>query len=392
MDNRKNNMDGLPDEMLVHIFSFFNTHELNKVREVSRRFYHLSQAEYLKKYPLLDYSNPILTQLKTKQNHDVSRDVFKYITILSDHLVLIGGYKGLHIVDVRSGECVQTLQVPSNFHSIKLPDNSLAIQCRQHIYILNYETGHHSLKIVCSGNFDFLCITALSDHHLVSGDRIGQLTIWDYHTNTKIRTISSTSHQLAMEGVHVATCVAALSNEQFISGHIGGKLKIWDCQTGKHVRTMLSFDINYKTHVCCISVLSNDQLASGYSDGRIKIWNYQTGHCLQTFKTEISNLHFSKKYQQTLYLVKLPNNQLICANEKGKIVIWNYKQGTCEEIPAGSVNSPFTDISGCDILTHNQILIARRQGSLETLSFPFLKQEKEQSYEKEPSKGNCLVM
>src|SRR5439155_26632898 len=103
--HNKSEIENLPQEMLVHIFSFFNKRDLAKAGEVCSAFHQVSTDEQLQQqavYPSLDYTQPLPEKLREIQCHGI---VF-CMTELSDNEIVNSCDETLRIWNIKTGECI----------------------------------------------------------------------------------------------------------------------------------------------------------------------------------------------------------------------------------------------------------------------------------------------
>src|SRR5437870_4202320 len=106
-ENNKSEIEKMPQEILVHFFSFFNKRELAKAGEVCRSFYALSRDEQLQKnaiYPKLDY-----TQLLPKKTQQIfTNEMLTCIAVLSENELVSSSFnKTVRIWNFKTGQCTK---------------------------------------------------------------------------------------------------------------------------------------------------------------------------------------------------------------------------------------------------------------------------------------------
>src|SRR5207249_6721714 len=110
MQDNPSIIETLPQEMLIHIFSFFNKRELAKAGKVCRSFHHLSHDEQLQKhaaYPPLDYTHLLPEKSYQLKLH---AGIVTCIAELSDNeIVSASADKTLRIWNIKTRECTKIL-------------------------------------------------------------------------------------------------------------------------------------------------------------------------------------------------------------------------------------------------------------------------------------------
>ena len=111
-------LEQLPDEMLLHILSFFNKKELGSIAPVNKKFNRLVHDKQLQEnapWPLLDYTQPQLDQIKNFNNDKLIRQV----EWLSDTKIASLSIHDVKIWDVHTQTCLKTFRLTESEYSSK---------------------------------------------------------------------------------------------------------------------------------------------------------------------------------------------------------------------------------------------------------------------------------
>lgn len=267
----------------------------------------------------LDFSryDPEPQPLLTLSGHKSS---LQCIAALSNGHVVSGSQDNtLRVWDVRTGQCVKTLQ---------------------HTYCI-------------------ICIAALSNGQVVGGCSDGNLRVWDVGTGQCVKTLADTFNRtdIFMMSSRMATRIIALPNDQIVVSSEDSTLRVWDVITGECLKTLYShgsrriaalpngqvvstcnddnlcvWDLstgqclktslieNPRSPPVEIAALPNGQVVGGFNDGSLRVWDLNTGQCLQILF----------KHQSPISsLVSLPGGQVVSGSEDGKLRVWDVRTGQC---------------------------------------------------------------
>src|SRR3990167_6297322 len=117
-DEPSSPLEQLPDEMLLHTLSFFNKKELGSIASVNKKFNRLVHDKQLQEnapWPLLDYTQPQLDQIKNFNNDKLIRQV----EWLSDTKIASLSIHDVKIWDVHTQTCLKTFRLTESEYSSK---------------------------------------------------------------------------------------------------------------------------------------------------------------------------------------------------------------------------------------------------------------------------------
>jgi WD40 repeat protein len=262
------NLEQLPDELLLHIFSFFNTKQLGRMGEVNQNCYRLSRDSYLDLPPSFNYSEPNL------------------VTALGVNLI--------HNPHVRSATII------SDDEFIFANDKSLLIWNNKLRAVTNILHGH---------NDKIYCVLRLSNGQIASGSRDGTIRLWDLEQGICFKLI-----RLHFSSVH---CIIELSNGDLASASTDSTIRIfnkadWHCKRVLSACTYTPYFNKFK----CLTELSNGYLASGGRATSITIWDPGNGKIIHTFTGHTKKINA---------LLALSNNRLLSASDDCSLRLWNYQ-------------------------------------------------------------------
>jgi WD40 repeat protein len=141
-----------------------------------------------------------------------------------------------------------------------------------------------------------------SGNILVSGDKTGNLNIWNLQNGRLEKTL--TGHNSAINSIAISP-----DEKTIVSTEEDGQIKIWDLSSGKLKSTFTGHDRSYKDRV--IVLITNNTLISWlqiyYNDGGdVKIWDLQTGNFKYTLNG--TNFNFLKVSADAKHLITYREN------------------------------------------------------------------------------------
>ncbi|MBE9058280.1 WD40 repeat domain-containing protein [Sphaerospermopsis sp. LEGE 08334] len=169
------------------------------------------------------------------------------------------------------------------------------------IRVLNLNTGVLRNNLVHNQPLTHVAISS-SGNILVSGDKTGNLNIWNLQNGRLEKTL--TGHNSAINSIAISP-----DEKTIVSTEEDGQIKIWDLSSGKLKSTFTGHDRSYKDRV--IVLITNNTLISWlqiyYNDGGdVKIWDLQTGNFKYTLNG--TNFNFLKVSADAKHLITYREN------------------------------------------------------------------------------------
>ena len=302
-----NKFDLLPNEMLFHIFSFFNKRDHGRAWSVSKHFHKVSKYPLLKNlpYPELDYSRIFPEKSKSlvvNLSAGCNEGIWS-IAVLSNRHFITATYDGL----------------------LKVWDSDKAVPIRQF-----NKHAQHQFKMIRK-------IIPISVTAFISCGDNGTIYLWDIdQKNIKDQDkefwdeplIEFRGH-LAVDTVHDVEFLK--ESNLLITGCSDKTLRIWNIQTGECLHTLSG----HTQAVSYIATFPNDLIVSAshatshgpdinICDPHIRIWNPYTK------STSLATLRGHTK--RITAFCKLNDELLATGSEDGTLRIWNIKERTCIKI------------------------------------------------------------
>jgi WD40 repeat protein len=205
-----------------------------------------------------------------------------HIIQIGDKLVSGGWDYSIRIFDLKTGQCLATIQKEEVVLHLVALDHDTFCFClstdTQYAQVYVYSIMGQHLQTVQSttGLIFYNCITHLHDGRIACGGSGSEIEIWDVHTGIcikQLQTDRSYFHALA----EVRTNIIALASSPSIY--------IWDVEQDQCVKTLNG---HWRT-ISALLRLQNGLLASESEDRSIRIWNVDSGACLHVFDTAIAS-------------------------------------------------------------------------------------------------------
>lgn len=293
----------LPQEIWLHIFSFFNKTTLARAACVSRQFNQLArQPEFLDKpYPDLILHGDLMVHSKW----------VNCLMILDEYIVSGSGDCTIRLWNLKSRDrkqfnehtaCVRTLMSYQGKIVSGSDDKT--------IKIINPNTG--ACEQTLCGHSNAIRALASLDGYIVSGSVDGTIKMWNPENGKCEKTLKNTSAVLSL----------IIHEGRIICGLRESNIAIWNPKTeqcegnlqGHHdmVRSLVMFD---------------GKLISGSADQTIKIWNLNQYECERTIVSSV--------FEGWINSLIVFNNKMICGSgnsEKFCLSVWNLHQDKCEQI------------------------------------------------------------
>ena len=99
-----------------------------------------------------------------------------------------------------------------------------------------------------------------------------------------------------------------LANGQLVSGNRHGEISVWDTVTGARVRTVDAHS-GWITHLSA----SQSKLASASLDGTVRVWDTATWECMRTFQCD----------DEVRSVALYPNGERVAACTKENLFVWD---------------------------------------------------------------------
>lgn len=366
-------LDNLPDEILLNIFSFFNKRDHGQASIVDKHFYKVSTDKSLNNlpWPLLDYSQPPF-QVKTlidNQNIYNAVIVSKWKILFTSKVPASGNHQSriTLMYDVEKNECQKlkklTLHTESelfplaNGHvlsSIRIPGNRYGLKI---IDILQEHCTH-----TIDGHTDLITAAIeLTNGHVITTAADNTLKIWNVAKDESLATIKTRYYQPIKKLLALSTGLVA-SGFDGTSGTIG----IWDINLGKCLYSLI-----HNSQLSTLIELPTGELLSAASNGTIKLWeiNVLPKPYLHTFTMP--------DFEIIKLMVVLPNQKqvMMVSQHKNEIVFWRW------DIEKRKLHDPITVnyqgyIESLAVLPNGQIITIGSR-NIQCWFFPELKFENE---------------
>jgi len=354
----------LPDEMQLFIFEFLHLKEIGRCMCVCSTWHSLLKENALWQN-LYFYYFPVLREFYPSFSTSSDwRQICKMKTLYETNMLMRPACHFTFKFKVTNVCCLQTADV-SQYH-LKSARNSNQSEIIKRILITGNSEGDVCIFNVENKNLEkrlighTVGVTAvrLSGRSVVSGDRGGNLLLWDLGRSPQSLPWSPASGELvsAFPDAHNSPVVAIRINEHFlVTAAEDCPIKVWDLERGVelyrlqgHMQRITSLDLH--NYLCVTSD----------SRGIVKLWDLRTGKCIEKFAAHIQTNSVQ------LCAPTLPTN-LYTAGIDGYVKEWDFRSvesgpRSAYSFGAQNINAMVTDgtkvVVGLDTPYNNVVVRA----------------------------------
>lgn len=304
-----NKFDVLPNETLLHIFSFFNKRDQGRTSLVSKHFQELAKDDSLKTlpYPDLDYSEVLPAKTKSLTVNlpaGRSNGGIWSMTVLSDqHFVTATGNGLLKVWDKDKVEPIRQFNKHAQ-HRFKtiwkvIPISSTRfISCGEQgtVYLWDIKQaemkdqdlaywneplvefkGHSTVNTVYEAEF------LKESNLLLTGGSDKKLRIWNIQTGECLHKVVAHTQNVGFIATFANNLIVSASNNSSAINEnaYDYDIKLWRLEPNAQL-TLLSTLTGHTEKIVAFCKLNNKLLATGSEDGTIRIWDIEESICVKT--------------------------------------------------------------------------------------------------------------
>jgi WD40 repeat protein len=226
-----NNIDVLPNEVFVLIFSYLDSHELLTVASTCHRWRHLAEEETLWKQEVV----------RGCRSHNKAHALLKHYS------PLLAG---------KEADRERATGLSSRWKSVWLAQKKTRNNWHKASFNRRLLPKQHTAAIFC---------LAFDDEHIVTGSSDHSVRVWDTTSGEPLRTL--TGHQYAVWNLKLIGSTA-------ISASYDGTLRLWDVKTGQNINTLRG----HASAIWGLDAIGN-KVVSSSTDTFIRLWDMETGEC-----------------------------------------------------------------------------------------------------------------
>ncbi|KAF9998709.1 hypothetical protein BGZ80_006724, partial [Entomortierella chlamydospora] len=246
----------------------------------------------------------------------------------SDRVAYRGSDYVLKLVDVKTGNCFQTLRghtddIESVLH---LPRGSKVVSCGWDKTVRVWDVDTGECIHILHGHGDTVVSLAYSPSggQIASASDDWTVRLWDVETGLII-------HALKDHSGEVSTVAYSPNGGQIASGSVDRTVRLWDVVSGSCIRILHG----HTSFINCVVYSPNGgQIASGSSDQTIRLWDVETGNCVHSLlghSNIVSSISFSPH-----------DNQIASGNYDKTVRLWDNESSNFVRAMEGHTN----DVSG----------------------------------------------
>jgi len=251
--------------------------------------------------------------LKTLQAHGRVNSV----SISPDGTTLASGSddKTVKLWDIRTGECLKTFQEHTDaVQSVEIsPDGRIVASSSndETIKLWNIRSGE-CLKTL-RGHKNTVRSVAISPDNttLASGSSDKTIKLWDIRTGECLKTLHGHTNRIRS---------VAISSNCVILASVGydRQVKLWDIKTGECLKTLQE----HTDWVRSVAISPDSAtLLSGSDDQTVKLWDINTGESLKTLRGYINSIRSVS--------ISPDNTVIVSGNEDQTVKLWDIRTGKC---------------------------------------------------------------
>ncbi|ELR12256.1 Fbox domain containing protein [Acanthamoeba castellanii str. Neff] len=227
-----NNIEVLPNEVFVLIFSYLDSRELLTVASTCHRWRHLAEEETLWKQEVV----------RGCRSHSKAHALLKHYTPL---------------LAASSKEADRERATgQSRWKSVWLAQKKTKGNWRKAAFRRRLLPKQHTAAVFC---------LAFDDEHIVTGSSDHTVQVWDINSGAPLRSL--TGHQYAVWNIKLVGSTA-------ISASYDGTLRLWDVKTGRNLNTLRG----HASAIWGLDAMGN-KVVSSSTDTFIRLWDMETGEC-----------------------------------------------------------------------------------------------------------------
>ncbi len=278
-------LSDFPDEICLHIFSFFNTqNDVKALGTTCKKLNRISEEASLKEipYPALDYS-----QVLSGKSQRLSHVMFgvRAFTVIEETTLAYADLNTISIIDLLTGEFLNQLNInaPEVTSLLKLPNDQLASgHINGEINIWDIKTGRR-LYMLKGHLSQISAMTLLEDESLATGDWNGYVKIWNAKNNFEYQQTFFASEKVYR--IDTLMDLVIIRTE-------GSRLIAWNRVTGQKTETKNSLHFMVTSPTECFAFFNNSKVRVNCAD-RVK----------KTFDTKLER-QLDFKFDQVVALSK----------------------------------------------------------------------------------------
>ena len=251
--------------------------------------------------------------LKTLQAHGRVNSV----SISPDGKTLASGSddKTVKLWEIRTGECLKTFQEHTDaVQSVEIsPDGRIVASSSndETIKLWNIRSGE-CLKTL-RGHKNTVRSVAISPDNttLASGSSDKTIKLWDIRTGECLKTLHGHTNRIRS---------VAISSNCVILASVGydKQVKLWDIKTGECLKTLQE----HTDWVRSVAISPDSAtLLSGSDDQTVKLWDINTGESLKTLRGYINSIRSVS--------ISPDNTVIVSGNEDQTVKLWDIRTGKC---------------------------------------------------------------
>ena len=232
--------------------------------------------------------------------------------------------KTVKLWDIRTGECLKTLQGHGRVNSVSISPDGKTLASGSHdktVTLWDIRTGE-CLKTFQGHTDTVRSVEISSDGRIIaSGSSDKTIKLWDIRSGECLKTLRGHTNK-------VLSVAISPDNITLVSGSSDQTIKLWDIRSGEGLKTLRG----HTNRIRSVAISSNCViLASVGYDQQVKIWDIKTGECLKTLQEHTDWLRS--------VAISPDGATLLSGSDDQTVKLWDINTGECLKTLRGYINS-----------------------------------------------------
>ncbi|MGB3267583.1 MAG: NACHT domain-containing protein [Microcoleus sp.] len=232
--------------------------------------------------------------------------------------------KTVKLWDIRTGECLKTLQGHGRVNSVSISPDGKTLASGSHdktVTLWDIHTGE-CLKTFQGHTDTVRSVEISSDGRIVaSGSSDKTIKLWDIRSGECLKTLRGHTNK-------VLSVAISPDNITLVSGSSDQTIRLWDIRSGECLKTLRG----HTNRIRSVAISSNCViLASVGYDQQVKLWDIKTGECLKTLQEHTDWLRS--------VAISPDGATLLSGSDDQTVKLWDIRTGECLKTLRGYINS-----------------------------------------------------
>ena len=253
--------------------------------------------------------------------------------------------KTIKIFDLKSGECLKTLEDHKNWvTSILMIPNSKFISGSWDKKMKIWDLNSYECLSTLDNESQIFSLCLLTTNKIACGCGDGTINIWSLSNLLRVKSFKAHSdwipYMLVTDNTNLLVSCSGFKDKT---------IKIWNSKTFELIKELAA----HTNAIFHIDSISNGNLLSSSYDKSVKLWRIETGELLKSIQ-----------FEHPIYFVKMLNDDLMAVgignNVKGEIVLYNLSKSSIVKI----ISAHSSNVYRLKLLPNGDILSGSLNGEI----------------------------